>query len=633
MTRIIVYACMLTALIFDAVILHAQTLLPDLKVSVLKPENFMTGLKKTEIDSLDIQINKTNSLSTFLPYYTSAIFKSYGSGQLSTISLRGTASHHTALLWNGININFPSLGLTDFSTVPLTGFSSLSVQFGSSASIFGSDAVGGSISVGSNFDFKKLSNTLSLISELDQRGAFANNLNFKITKISKNKNFIGLNTSIYQNTLQHLNAPLFVKDQKGYQLNLEPAKSQMIGLSQDFTLLQKNGNQLSINIWLNANTATINPENIDVSEATKTDAKRFLVTYQIKSLLFKTAYINDKTAYSLGNTQKPELTTIEKIVNRVEKDIQKKYVKVKMGADLSHFIANVDNYPNTRITENRLDAYLLTRLSIHKKIKIALNQRQAFVNLKRMPFTPALGIDFEAFKTKNISLSFPSNFSYSYRVPTLNERYWIKYGNPDIKPEQGKNLETGMVLSFKQNQNLSKLQINAFRNLVDDWVYWNPAKNYKAENLQTVLAKGLEISLSNTIEAKFKTNINYAYTHTSQQKIYGAYTADIIGKQIIYIPKHTLSQNLNLYHKKWIFILQQNFNSTRYTAFDHSGSNFRPYYIGNIICAYTAKQTTVNLKINNFSNTLYPNIKNNAMPMRSYGVQIQHSFNLNKTKK
>ncbi|MCY0536351.1 TonB-dependent receptor plug domain-containing protein, partial [Klebsiella pneumoniae] len=70
-------------------------------------------------------------------------------GQLTTLSFRGTSANHTALLWNGININAPTVGQTDYSTVPLLGFDEMAIQYGSAASCVGTDAIGGSILLGS----------------------------------------------------------------------------------------------------------------------------------------------------------------------------------------------------------------------------------------------------------------------------------------------------------------------------------------------------------------------------------------------------------------------------------------------------------------------------------------------------
>ena len=119
--------------------------LKEIQVFGFSPEKFMAGLKVQKIDSMNLARFQYQNLSDFLQFQAPIALKSYGSGQLTTISFRGTSASHTAVLWNGLNINSPTVGLSDLSTIPLMGFDQMAIQYGSSASCVGSDAVGGSI--------------------------------------------------------------------------------------------------------------------------------------------------------------------------------------------------------------------------------------------------------------------------------------------------------------------------------------------------------------------------------------------------------------------------------------------------------------------------------------------------------
>jgi len=125
----------------------------EVTVKGVRPERFMVGQKIQDVDSANLAKNSYVSLADFLQFNSPISFKSYGAGQLTSISMRGTSANHTALLRNGININFPSLGLTDFSTVPVAAFDQMTIQYGSAASCVGTDAVGGSIQLRSTFQF------------------------------------------------------------------------------------------------------------------------------------------------------------------------------------------------------------------------------------------------------------------------------------------------------------------------------------------------------------------------------------------------------------------------------------------------------------------------------------------------
>ena len=89
------------------------------------PERFLAGQKIQRINSTTLLQFRFGLLTDLLQFNTPLAFKSYGPGQLATVSFRGTSANHTAVLWNGIDINQPNLGQTDFSTLPVAGFDRL----------------------------------------------------------------------------------------------------------------------------------------------------------------------------------------------------------------------------------------------------------------------------------------------------------------------------------------------------------------------------------------------------------------------------------------------------------------------------------------------------------------------------
>src|SRR5690606_22370891 len=84
--------------------------LEAVSIQGIRPERFMSGQKNLNIDSVSFHQNSNQTLGEFLLTQTPIIVKNYGAGQLASVSFRGTSASHTAVLWNGININYPSLG-------------------------------------------------------------------------------------------------------------------------------------------------------------------------------------------------------------------------------------------------------------------------------------------------------------------------------------------------------------------------------------------------------------------------------------------------------------------------------------------------------------------------------------------
>lgn len=625
--------------------------LSEVQVFGFSPEKFMAGLKIQKIDSVNLARFQYQNLSEFLQFQAPIALKSYGSGQLTTISFRGTSASHTAVLWNGLNINSPTVGLSDLSTIPLMGFDQMAIQYGSSASCVGSDAVGGSILLSSvpNWNNKGINAIVG-----GQFGSFrSGNLN---TGLRFNKSFragsLSGKTLLYGGTMRNFygkTAPVDAvrTDRNGREYPIEPSATNQKGFVQDLyfrfnTKKQASYRLIYLNTWLTDNKLTIQPTIIDFREITQTQAYRIIAGTQLDNTSVKLGFIRDILDYGKGNFQNPSHASTDRYIIRTEHDfISHKTPTIRVGGEFVHYATRVDGYGPAIIHENRGDAYALVRKAFDfnaktNKLTTTLNLRQAFSSRYKAPFTPAFGLNFNLFTNKTQQLDFLGNVARSYRLPTLNERYWKVLGNPDIQPESGFNKEIGFDYKQLHGQYFkSSISINAFHNLIDNWTYWNPEKNYRVENLQQVLSTGLEINSS------FKYNnyltqrsagliLAYSLTHASQQKVYDIYAQDLIGKQLIYVPRHAVSGNIYYGEKRWNVSLQGSFNSARYFTFDHSGQPFPPYFILNATFTHKIKimseDANLIFQANNITNTVYPNVKRNAMPGINFQLAAVFNF-------
>ncbi|MDA8129557.1 MAG: TonB-dependent receptor [Betaproteobacteria bacterium] len=68
-----------------------------------------------------------------------------------------------------------------------------------------------------------------------------------------------------------------------------------------------------------------------------------------------------------------------------------------------------------------------------------------------------------------------ASYATSFKAPTFNDMYWPNQygfqGNPDLKPEQGRNLE----MSLRYQQGLNRASVTAYRNRVSDLIVYVPA--------------------------------------------------------------------------------------------------------------------------------------------------------------
>ena len=103
------------------------------------------GVQKTKMDSLILKENIALSMADVLTFNSSIFVKSYGRATLSTVAFRGTSPSHTQVTWNGMRINNPMLGMTDFSMIPSYFIDDASLLHGTSSVNETGGGLGGSV--------------------------------------------------------------------------------------------------------------------------------------------------------------------------------------------------------------------------------------------------------------------------------------------------------------------------------------------------------------------------------------------------------------------------------------------------------------------------------------------------------
>lgn len=600
-------------------------------VRAIAPERFLVGQKIQPIDSVTLRQFQFGSLTDLLSLNTPIAFKNYGPGQLATVAFRGTSAIHTAVLWNGININQPNLGLTDFSTLPVAGFDKLAVQYGSSASVVGSGAVGGSILLGSNADWqRKVSVTLG-----HQIASFRNNQTQAgvryATALGRSWQLSG-KTFAYRN--QFNNAYPYTERQRYY---VEPSTTTQRGFVQDLYFLHKSGNQFSVNAWLTDNDLIITPLDTIARERTRTQSARLLATYEANHLTIRLGWIRDVLDYAKGNFNAPSHTETERLVSRAEREFTlvstpSHQLNLRVGGEWSHYRTRTDGYGDQLIREDRGDVYALMRFQTARWL-VSANVRQAFVTGFNPPLTPSFGAEYQLIQRNRFTLTAKGSVSRNYRVPTLNERYWIELGNPNLKPESGLNREAGLAAKATVSTNLAlTTELTAYHNRVDNWTYWNPAKAYHVENLQLVVARGLEVSTGLVYtKNQWQTGVRlgYAYTRSSQERVYDNYAQDVVGKQLPYVPIHTGTANAWLQWGTTRLSVQAQTNSRRYFTADNS-QFLKGNTLVNLLLEHSTKLGPVPIRvqgnINNLFDALVVGVKQNALPGRNGAINLIVNF-------
>ncbi len=252
---------------------------------------------------------------------------------------------------------------------------------------------------------------------------------------------------------------------------------------------------------------------------------------------------------------------------------------------------------------------------------------------KIVPFTPSASAQYELVDREIQQLTVKAAVSQSYKIPTLNDRYWVPGGNPSLIPEQGTSWESGLIFqrNFKGKGAL-KSEVTYYRMDVENWIIWLPQGNiWTPSNIRNVKNQGVELTTEGNYSmgsVKLKANINYAYNQARNQTRINSNDRSF-GKQLPYTPLHKMQWNVRAQKDDFEVFINQVYTGERYDTSDNE-SIVAPFTLWNTGINYQWTffkfSGNVGMQIFNVLNEQYQTMKLRAMPGRNY--QINLNFNL-----
>lgn len=586
---------------------------------------------------------QNTSLASFLSIHTPVFVKESGNGMLSTVSLRGTSSSHTVVDWDGLPINSLTMGQVDFSEIPLFFFDGITVVSGGESSLYGSGAIGGSISLRNYLPF---SDTLS--GQVQQTvGSYGSS--FTGGKLNAcSKRWMSSSSAFYGKSDNDFHFQIHDFDGTHSVLQRNAAYHNY-GMFENLGYKIDNRQQLNLKLWHTYYYRDIQPSiqnNADTSkyEDISDRTTRFTLDYDRKgqySLNSTVAYINDHQEY-----QRNVIATQDFILaSWLKRDFYWRSLlnpmAITAGFHEQYIRPDVYSY-RSGVDEWRSDFYVNSRTNIKKGLTLLCGLRQQLVTGEHIPFVYSVGASYTFYGEKHNydNVKFHANISRNYKVPTLNDRYWGDLDNTYLKPEDGLNCEAGLNINFGLDPKdtlcvvgtveprLYKFLFAAtiFHNDVSNWILWMPRGNvWKPINVDEVLAKGVELSVGQQFRPKhwylFQT-VSYTYSHTEVLKGF-AEMRPFQGRQIALIPEHTFSLSLIGQYKGWGLVYGCSYSGERSTSdvYDVMPS----YVVMNVSASYEfrlLRRGSLNLSfsVNNLCDTDYQTVPYKAMPGRNYGV-------------
>ena len=260
--------------------LHAQDTIMLQSVEVIGDKETVETLKPLvarKLDTLVLQSKSTSSLSDLLIQHSPVFIKTYGPGGTSTASFRGTTASHTLVLWNGFQLNAPSLGQVDFSTIPVFLVDDVSLNWGSGTSN-NSGGLGGAVNIdnahhfgdGLLLDLKQTYGSFNTLGSFITVGNYGRRFSFRVKAYRNSSD----NDFEYENlaTIPHQTMKQRNADFVDY--GVMPEMSVLLGKS---VISVASWNQ-----WNNRNLPPIMPNvfNVNLEEWTKDNFSRNFVSFK-----------------------------------------------------------------------------------------------------------------------------------------------------------------------------------------------------------------------------------------------------------------------------------------------------------------------------------------------------------------
>lgn len=598
----------------------------EIKAVAIKSDRLETTMER-RMDTSVIKRLGSVPMSQLLIQHSPVFIKTYGPGGIATASFRGTTASHTLVLWNGFQLNAPSLGQVDFSTIPVFMTDNISLKWGSGTST-NNGGLGGVVSINNDESFCKglIVNLKQTCGSFNTLGSFAtvgyswanHLLMVKAYRTSSDNDFKYINIGV-------------IPHQEMKQKNADYTDC---GVMPEYQW--RFGNSLitivSWNQKSHRNCPQIMPNvgNDNTVEYTDNDFSRNYVAFKN---YWNTGKIEVKSSYFREN-QRYVLNTFTDIGTPVTT------MNSKNVADVFHQIADVEQslfrswkinakvqWDHEQVRSNDYDGvkkrdvfstYAALSGNVLKNIDIRVTLRNDIVDSKSAGFFPTATVSYSFTNLKGLKIS--AGYSHNYRNPSLNDLYWNPGGNPDLRPEDGRTVDGN--LNFKRAfERLSvESQVGAYYSQVSDWIQWKPT-NYRywvSENVSTVTACGAEIHLKMNYKLglwNFSVSGNYVYSHTTDEN----------DKQLIYIPLHHANAFADIEWKGWNFSYTMEFTGERKTSMNDNefyGFRLMPYTLHHVSVGKHFWKLDIELKINNLTDEDYQAILWRAMPGRSYEVSL-----------
>ncbi|MDY4569691.1 TonB-dependent receptor [Alistipes senegalensis] len=620
------------------------------------------GVQETRLDSLILKENIALSIADVLTFNSPIFVKQYGRATLSTVSFRGTGPSHTQVTWNGMRINNPMLGMTDFSMIPSYFIDDASLLHGTSSVNETGGGLGGLVRLSTApADIRGFG--LQYIQGIGMFRTFDEFLRLEWG----DEHWQVSTRAVYQSSANDFKYRNRDKKENIYddEMNIVgsyyPTERNKSGAFDDVHVLQevyydtRRGDRFGLNAWyINSN------RELPLLTTDYADDKQFenrQREHTLRSVLSWDHYRSDwKVAAKAGyihtwmayDYRKDPGSGIMNSITRSRNKVDTFYGQADgeytpngnwfFTAGISahqHLVESIDKdiilqqggkdivgYDKGRI---ELSASVSAKWRPTERLGLSAVLREEMYGTK-WATVPAFFADCQLSKRGNIVAK--ASVSRNHRFPTLNDLYFLPGGNPDLRSESGFSYEAGLSFAVGK-ENVYSLSGSAswYDQHIDDWILWlsTPKGFFSPRNIKQVHAYGVEMQANLAViparDWKLTMNGTFSWSPSINEGEPISPADQSVGKQLPYEPEFSATVTGRLTWRSWGLLYQFCYYSERYTMSSNDitlSGRLTPYLMNNLSLdkAFALKWADLTLKgtVNNLFNEEYLSVTARPMP-------------------
>ena len=553
------------------------------------------GVQQTKLDSVVLKENIALSVADVLTFNTSIFVKNYGRATLSTVAFRGTSASHTQVSWNGMKINNPMLGMTDFSMIPSYFVDDAMLLHGTSSVNETGGGLGGAVKLST----KPAQENGFGLQYIQGAGSFKTFDEF-LRLTYGNEHWQTSTRVVYSSSPNDYKYRNHDKKENIYDEDMNiidqyyPIERNRSGAFKDFHFLQEayyntnKGDKFGINAWYINSDRELAMLTVDYGDETEFENRqrentfRSVMTWDhIKEdwkMGAKAGYIHTKMNYDykrdLGNGIMANMiqsrSNINTFYGNVEGEyyIGKKWLFTANVAAHQHFVESRDKSIVQQDGNQATVGYRKARIELTNSVSakwrptdclgMSLVIREEMVGNEWSPIIPAFFIDGVVSKKGDVVAK--ASVSRNYRFPTLNDLYFMPGGNPDLKKESGWTYDAGFSFAVGK-EDIYSLNGSAtlFESYINDWIIWLPTTKgfFSPDNIKDVHAYGIELKgdfdVALSKDWHLTLNGTLSWTPSINESEPRSPADQSVGKQLPYVPEYSSTVTGRLSWKTWSF--------------------------------------------------------------------------------